>query len=183
MRFFGADRSNHLVGRYCFSFIAASWWIPATVAAVISGPEVEEQCDPLLLIELVESSSAEVGDLLVVMTDYGPRMLFETELNVLSIPNHRYQPGFRATYEIMNAKGEEEQRRLLAEFDVEYMAICPSEAEAEFFDTGRESLRQQLIDGARPLWLTEILLPGRASNETDSGPSFLLFEVSKAELG
>ena len=31
------------------------------------------------------------------MADYGPEILYRTGLGVLSIPNHRPQPGFAAT--------------------------------------------------------------------------------------
>ncbi len=180
--FLGTDRTSHHVGRSLVLFTAATWWIPVSVAAASSEPPVEAMCDPRMLIELLQESNAEEGDLLVVMTDYGPRLLFETELHVLSIPNHRHQPGFRATYDIMNAEGEEEQKRLLYESDAEYVAICSSETEADFFNSGPDGLREQLIDGTGPSWLSAVVSAVPRSNQTEDAPAFLLFEVAKSEL-
>ena len=175
------DRVGHRFGRYAVSFVAALWWIPVVVWAASAGLAIGENCDPRLLVDLVEESDAGDGDLLVVMTDHGPRVLFETDLHVLSIPNHRYQPGFRSTYEIMNARGEEEPQRLLAEADVEFLAICPSEVEAAFYGSDAESLRLRLIDGWRPQWLEEVRLAEAAPQEEGDAPHFLLFEVGELQ--
>ena len=39
----------------------------------------------------------------LTFTDYAPSLLYDTPLRVLSIPNHRPQPGFATTYRILSA--------------------------------------------------------------------------------
>lgn len=94
----------------------------------------------------------------LALADYGPALLYRTPHNVLSIPNHRPQPGFTTTYRTLSAADERIARAHLVESSVDWILLCPSAAERRFFDT-ENSLYRQLIDGTPPSWLDPIDLP------------------------
>ena len=82
---------------------------------------------------------------------------------MLSIPNHRPQPGFAATYRILTSTDERVARAELARFGVDWILLCPSATERWLFAVpaaGGTTLYQRLADGAAPAWLRPVPLEG-----------------------
>ena len=65
----------------------------------------------------------------LTFTDYAPALLYDTPFRVLSIPNHRPQPGFAATYRILTAVDLEAARAEVARHRIDWILLCPSAAE------------------------------------------------------
>jgi hypothetical protein len=93
--------------------------------------------------------------------DYGPELLYRTGHSVLSIPNHRPQPGFTATYLVLTRASEDLARAMLAEHGVDWILLCPSATERSVFvpDEHGETLYERLAEGAPPPWLRPLPLP------------------------
>jgi len=108
----------------------------------------------------------------LALIDFGPEILYRTGHSVLSIPNHRQQPGFTASYRIMTATDEALPRQLLADNQVDLVAICLESAETWFYDTDESgrTLYQYLSEDVPPAFLTPVPLP-------DDAGGFRLFAV------
>lgn len=113
---------------------------------------------------------------LLALVDFGPELLYRTAHSVFSIPNHRYQQGFTASYRIMAAEDFDAAAALAAEFRVEMIAICPTSVEDTFYkpETGGRTLYRALAEGDVPDFLT----PRPVPRELAGG--FRLFEVRPA---
>jgi hypothetical protein len=112
---------------------------------------------------------------IMAFADYGPEILYRTGLSVLSIPNHRPQPGFAATYRILTATDEAAARAELARFGVDWILLCPNAVERAIFAVDgatAPTLYQRLADGAAPAWLRPLPL------ESDAAGHARLFEVA-----
>ncbi|MHA1600582.1 MAG: hypothetical protein ACTSW2_07130, partial [Alphaproteobacteria bacterium] len=109
---------------------------------------------------------------ILALIDFGPEILYRTGHSVLSIPNHRPQPGFTASYQIMTATDEALPRQLLADNQVDLVVICLGSAETWFYDTDESgrTLYQALSEDAPPAFLTPVPLP-------DDAGGFRLFAV------
>ena len=93
---------------------------------------------------------------------------------MLSIPNHRPQPGFGATWRILTATDEGAARAELTRFGVDRILLCPSATERALFavpEAGGPTLYQRLADGQAPSWLRPLPLEGDLAAEAR------LFEV------
>jgi hypothetical protein len=111
---------------------------------------------------------------LLAYADYGGELLYRTPHSVLSIPNHRPQPGFAATWRILTATDEGAARAELTRFGVDRILLCPSTTERALFavpDAGGPTLYQRLADGQAPSWLRPLPLAGDLAAEAR------LFEV------
>ncbi len=104
----------------------------------------------------------------LTFTDYAPALLYDTPLRVLSIPNHRPQPGFATTYRILTARDPEAARADLARHHIDWILLCPSTAEQRQFGHASEdprSLYRRLVDGAPPPWLRRAPLPPELADQ------------------
>ena len=111
---------------------------------------------------------------LLAYADYGAELLYRTPHSVLSIPNHRPQPGFGATWRILTATDEGAARAELTRFGVDRILLCPSATERALFavpEAGAPTLYQRLADGQAPSWLRPLPLEGDLAAEAR------LFEV------
>lgn len=137
---------------------------------------------PLLLVQFLAPAKADIagcsiagiapalthaagGERRTVLTlaDHGPEILYRTGHSVLSIPNHRPQPGFGATYRILTATDQAAARAEVARFGVDWILLCPNAIERALFavDWGTgPTLYQRLADGAAPGWLRPLPLAG-----------------------
>jgi hypothetical protein len=98
----------------------------------------------------------------LTFTDYTPALLYDTPLRVLSIPNHRPQPGFATTYRILTAIDPEIARADVARHHIDWILLCPSEAEQRQFTRARDdprTLYRRLVNGDPPPWLQKVPLP------------------------
>ena len=73
----------------------------------------------------------------LAMADYGPEILYRTAQAVLSIPNHRPQPGFAVTLRILTATDPAAARAELERAGVDWILLCPSPVEREMFAVRR----------------------------------------------
>ena len=139
--------------------VALLW--PFVAAAELPKKQIETAHQVCPLTEL-GGVLAVLGDgapgTVLALADYGPALLYRTPHNVLSIPNHRPQPGFTTTYRTLSATDERIARAHLVESSVDWILLCPSAAERRFFGT-EASLYRRLVNGAPPSWLQPIDLP------------------------
>lgn len=111
----------------------------------------------------------------MAFVDFGPELLYRTPHAVYSIPNHRFQPGFTATYRIMTAGSAGEAHTLIQQNRVELIAVCPNwPVEAMFY--GGEALNPDgfynvLTTDAVPDFLEAVRLPDEV------GRHFRLYSV------
>ena len=81
---------------------------------------------------------------------------------MLSIPNHRPQPGFAATLRVLTATDPAAARAELDRAGVDWILLCPNPVEREVFAPGTASgtsFYRRLIDGEAPAWLRPLPLP------------------------
>jgi hypothetical protein len=96
---------------------------------------------------------------ILALADYGPELLYRTQHGVLSIPNHRPQPGFNAGYRALTATDLQAARAELTSRGVDWILLCPSIVERGHFTEGREgqaTLYRRLVDGTAPPWLRAV---------------------------
>ncbi|MCA8909631.1 MAG: hypothetical protein KDA64_17330 [Rhodospirillaceae bacterium] len=94
--------------------------------------------------------------------DFGPHFLYRTAHAVYAIPNHRWQPGYTLTYEVMTARDMDEARRIVGDAHADILVVCNSGESFLTPDEGTPTLRQRLIDGDPPDWLEPMVLPPEA---------------------
>ena len=154
--------------------LAALFW-PLLLAAALPQQEIEaagRACPVDRLAEVLNAAPA--PRTLLAYADYGSELLYRTPHRVLSIPNHRPQPGFAATYRILTAIDEAPARAELTRFGVDWILLCPSATERALFavpGAARPTLYQRLVDGDAPPWLRPLPLEG------DLAAAARLFEV------
>jgi hypothetical protein len=98
---------------------------------------------------------------ILALADHGPELLYRTRHQVLSIPNHRPQPGFNASFRALTATDPQVASAALAGHGVKWILLCPSLVERGHFVEGHEgeaTLYQRLLDGTAPPWLRPIEL-------------------------
>jgi hypothetical protein len=116
---------------------------------------------------LAEASGGASGTVLD-MADHGPEILYRTGHAVLSIPNHRPQPGFAATLRILTATDPAAARAELERAGVDWILLCPNPVERELFAAGEHTgttFYRRLIDGEPPAWLRPLPLPQDVAGE------------------
>ncbi len=98
---------------------------------------------------------------ILALIDFGPELLYRTQHSVLSIPNHRNQPGFAAGYRIMTASNFAAAERGLRAAGVDLVLVCPNSVEDWFYNTESDAttLSQALQAGEPPSYLSQIALP------------------------
>jgi hypothetical protein len=154
--------------------LAALFW-PLLLAAALPQQEIEtagRACPVDRLAEVLNRAAA--PRTLLAYADYGSELLYRTPHRVLSIPNHRPQPGFAATYRILTATEEATAQAELTRFGVDWVLLCPSATERALFAVPgetRPTLYQRLVDGDAPPWLRPLPLEGDLATEAR------LFEV------
>jgi hypothetical protein len=155
--------------------LAALLWPPLLATALPQREiEIARQACPLDHVATTLNRLAPTPRTLLAFADYGSELLYRTPHRVLSIPNHRPQPGFAATYRILTATGEGTARAELARFGVDWILLCPSATERALFAVpgeARPTLYQRLVDGDVPPWLRPLPL------EDDLVAQARLFEV------
>jgi hypothetical protein len=147
--------------------LAALFW-PLLLAAALPQQDVESagRACPLDRLAGVLNRAAPAPQTLLAYADYGSELLYRTPHRVLSIPNHRPQPGFAATWRILTATDESAARAELARFGVDWILLCPSATERALFavpGAHQPTLYQRLADGTPPPWLRALPLEDLAA--------------------
>ncbi len=162
---------------------ACTWsFIPATVVSALEegkaadaaassqesagtgAADADESC-PLPALSRVLADPTGLGDRprrVMAFVDFGPELLYRTPHSVFSIPNHRYQPGFTATYEAMTADSPDRAGKILRDYGVDLLVVCPEwPLEAAFYgsDGGPGMFYGQLLSGQVPPFLEPVALP------------------------
>lgn len=100
---------------------------------------------------------------LMAFVDFGPELLYRTPHSVYSIPNHRFQPGFTTTYQVMTAESAGQAERLMRNSQVELVLVCPDwPLEGQFYGGAAgnpDGFYNALTTGAVPGFLREVTLP------------------------
>jgi hypothetical protein len=137
--------------------LAALFW-PLLLAAALPQQEIESAggACPLDRLAAVLNRAPEPQTLLAY-ADYGSELLYRTPHRVLSIPNHRPQPGFAATWRILTATDERAARAELARFGVDWILLCPSATERALFAVAGAASRR-----STSAWWTARRRPGCA---------------------
>jgi hypothetical protein len=101
------------------------------------------------------------------MADHGPEILYRTGHAVLSIPNHRPQPGFAATWHVLTALDDRAARAEAARHGVDWILLCPSAAEQRLFAVPGEdeTLYRRLVEGRPPAWLQPLPMPSELAGQ------------------
>jgi len=163
-----------LVGRLSASVrVAPHWWRPPVLGVALLWPlllaaglpqkEISTaggSCPLDRLAPVLQQASAEPRTILAY-ADYGAELLYRTRHRVLSIPNHRLQPGFAATWRVLTSTDDETARALLARSGVDWILLCPSPTERAIFTPDQASaptLYQRLVAGEAPDWLQPLPL-------------------------
>lgn len=116
----------------------AHWWGESPTEPAIELPDRngQEDCD---LVEVAEVLAAETLEafqdpqLVLAHTDHGPELLFRTHHSVLSIPNHRPQPGYTFMHEVMSHPRPDEASRRLRDRGVGVIVLCRQDVMSGFF--------------------------------------------------
>jgi hypothetical protein len=154
--------------------LAALFW-PLILGMALPEQKIESagRACPIDRLAAVLNQTAEPQTLLAY-ADYGAELLYRTPHGVLSIANHRPQPGFTATWRILTATDEGAARAELTQFGVDRILLCPSATERALFavpEAGAPTLYQRLADGQAPVWLRPLPLEGELAADAR------LFEV------
>jgi hypothetical protein len=160
-------RRVHL-GMMAVAGAAAMWWLPL-LPLVYEVPPDRCDIDDAIATLNDEAGVRHGGLRLMAFTDYGPEILFRTPHSVFSIPNHRHQPGYTATYSAMTAKTPA-ARQVLYRNAVDAVLVCTDDVERAFYGAATDSFHTQLTRGDAPGWLHEVPVVG-------NGPRFRLYEM------
>ena len=155
------------LGMATVALSAALWWLPVQIVVADNQPDIA-RCDTDDAVAALEGT----GDATVMaFVDIGPELLFRTTNSVMSIPNHRPQPGYAATYEAMSTSGPEVARGIMREHGVDLVLVCTDAVEVSFYGASEQSLHHRLVAGDPPTWLTALPTP-------EAQPNFRLYRVT-----
>lgn len=161
-------RRVHL-GMALVAVAAALWWLPVTVAATSTmqggGTPRCAVDDALRQLDLLPETST-----VMASVNIGPEILVRTPHDVLSIPNHRPQPGYTATYRAMSTTDADRARRIIDGSSVDAVLVCDDVVERGFYSADPAALHARLVRGDPPTWLRAVSAAGRS-------PRYLLYEV------
>ncbi len=138
--------------------------VPAGEATQQAAAESDELC-PLNALSQVLADPDGLGDRsrrVMAFVDFGPELLYRTPHAVYSIPNHRYQSGFTATYRAMTARSAESAETILRQSGVELLLVCPEwPLEGQFYGSDGASglFYDDLAAGNPPSFLAPLPLP------------------------
>lgn len=88
--------------------------------------------------------------LLLAHTDAGPELLYRTPHSVLSIPNHRIQPGYRFTRAVMGHPEPARAAAMLRDRGVGAVVLCAQDIDGGFFLFPDPSFAEWLREGGVP---------------------------------
>ncbi len=166
-----SERFVGILRPFVYAGLGIWMFIPGTIAGTSSGErisvaELRASC-PISALAKYLNDPAGLGaspKKILAFIDFAPEILYRTPHAVLSLPNHRYQPGFAASFNIMSAEDFAVARQLLREQSVDLVTICTKSAERWFYnvDDGGRTLYQALSEDAPPSFLVPVPLPEEA---------------------
>lgn len=102
----------------------------------------------------IESPSDD--ETVMAFVDAGPELVVRTSLSVLSMPNHRPQPGFMSTWDAMTTTRTDVARTILDREGVDLVVVCDAASRRAFYGDGADTLHTRLATGDAPSWLDEV---------------------------
>jgi len=97
--------------------------------------------------------------------DYGPELMYRTDLKVISTPYHRNDSGILFVYKLMNSIDMSYVLDRLKERGVRYILISDAVWEESFYGkSSKETLFNMLRENNAPRFLEEIVLPENLSD-------------------
>jgi hypothetical protein len=131
------------------------WGSPATapVVAPRTPGRARRTCDLARIAEVLRDPEwFPEPELVLSHTDHGPELLYRTHHHVLSIPNHRYQPGYRFMRDTMGHPDPEIAATALHERGVGIIVLCSSDLAPGFlhFPTVEKPFVRHLATGRIP---------------------------------
>jgi hypothetical protein len=113
----------------------SEWTASASVGEEERTPRSAFDPCPLRDVAAVLNDPTEFPEAVIVLAhpDHGPELLFRTRHSVLSIPNHRPQPGYHLTRAIMNETEVDASSAELAAHNIGAVLLCLSDLTVGFF--------------------------------------------------
>ena len=107
------------------------------------------ECEVLGVAEILNQWAELHGPgLILVEPDRGSEILYRTDHNVLSIANHRFQPGFKFFVEVMRGREEEAGVKRLQDRGVDLVMVCPGRVWSSLRGTPEEpSMKEKWAAG------------------------------------
>jgi hypothetical protein len=91
-------------------------------------------CDLVQISQLVSDLEDFPETLLILAhTDHGPELLYRTHHSVLSIPNHRHQPGYTFMRQVLAEPDARQAAAALHDREVDLLVLCMSDITTGFF--------------------------------------------------
>ena len=163
-----------------FVAVYVIWWVAPTILVASFGPAAKAL--PVALTSAFNGScdyaalGRHLSDLeglganplkVLIFTDHGSELLYRTPHSVLSMPNHRLQPGFSESYEIFAALDHAGAVERIRANEIDLVVVCADDANARGFyrtaggDGAEEpkTLFYRLQTGSAPTGLLELPLP------------------------
>ncbi len=100
----------------------------------------------------------------IAFVDFNPEILYRTRHYVYSAPNHRPQPGYTQTYELMAESDMAAVPGRLTEMRAEYLLICIDNSERAFYRTFSQTrnFHDRLVGSEMFFFLRPVRLPPKA---------------------
>ena len=117
----------------------AVWWQEASTEPAVELEDVAtaswgDDCDLATVGEvLADEEWFSEPSLILAHTDHGPELLYRTKHEVLSIPNHRHQPGYHFMHAVMRHQDSGRAAELLSERGVGLLVLCRTDITSGFF--------------------------------------------------
>jgi len=114
------------------------------------------------------------NEILLTLVDYGPAILYHTNIQVIATPYHRNDEGILFLYDVMTESNMDAVKSMLAQRSVDWILIATSRAERLMYEgeTHPDGFYQLLIDDKQIEWLEEKQLPKEFKD-------FRLFKVER----
>jgi hypothetical protein len=159
MRF---DKSRLLyIARPLAIFILLTWFYYPSL--VYNGDGNKEKYDLSIVqasqyIRLLNISENDVSNILAA-PEIGPSILYHTNNNVLSIPNHKCKHGFRDWYNIMTAENDDAAKAVIAKRKVDYVLINKPLDKSYFGEVNQGTFYGRLASENHASWLESVPMP------------------------
>lgn len=149
------------LGRLLAVALGLFWPLGLALAYPPPTPAVAGDACPMAPLAAALQALSSAPRTIMTLADYGPELLYRTRHNVLSIPNHRPQPGFGATAAALGATDDATARTIMAAHRVDWLLLCGDAVERDLAGAagaGSSSLYERLRTGEPPGWLRAIPL-------------------------
>lgn len=113
--------------------------------------ELEEVC------QVIEAHDME--GVLMTFLDFGPEILYRTDMQVIATPYHRNDQGILFVYDTMAETNQYLIKQMIELRHVDYILIAPDSAERYFYNDGTGSLYSLLKQDRQPDYIKKANLP------------------------